>query len=88
MGRLEEEARKGKLALDAQTVARWRWAILSLEAVRTGANRVLSRPLWLVRLAVDKVEHSLAYRIVAIAVTIGGGAVLVVGLLALTGKLG
>jgi hypothetical protein len=88
MGRLEEEARKGRLAFDAETVARWRWAILSLEAVRTGANRVLWRPLWVVRLMVDKVEHSLVYRIVLVGLTIGGGTALIVGLLRWWGKLG
>ena len=88
IGRLESEVREGRVTLGPETIARWRWAILSLEAARAGAIRLFSKPLWLVRLVVDKVEHSLAYRIVAVAGTIGGCTLLLVGLLALVGKLG
>jgi len=88
IGRLEEEVRQGRATFGPETVARWRWVILILEAARTGAKKVFSKPLWLARAMVDKVEHSLVYRIVAVAATIGGCTVLVLGLLALMGKLG
>jgi len=88
MGRVEEGVGQGRATLSPETVARWRWAILSLEVARTGAVGLFSRPLWLARLVVDKVEHSLVYRVVAVAVTIGGCIGLIVGFLALVGRLG
>jgi hypothetical protein len=88
IGRVEEGVRQGGATVSPETVARWRWAILSLEAVRRGAIRLFSRPLSLAKLVVDKFEHSLVYRIVAVVVTMGGCIGLIVGLLALVGKLG
>ena len=72
IGRLEEEARQGRLAFSPDTVARWRWLILSLEAARTGAIKLTSRPLWVLKLVVDRVQHSLVYSIVVIMGAVGG----------------
>jgi len=87
IGKVEAEARR-EGALHPEAVARWRWLILCLEAMRHAVMWALLRLRGPVKWGIEKIEQSLAYRIVAIVGAIGSCVGLVVVILVLAGIVG
>lgn len=68
IGRLDDQARRGALAPNAEAAARWRSVIYALEAARKAVQWLFSRPRFLVPL-LQRVEGSPGYRLVSIITT-------------------
>ena len=70
IGRLEAEEGRGRLPLDAETVARWAPLVNLLENMRQRLSWLLTRPRLLGSL-VDRIEGSPLYRVASIVTTFG-----------------